>query len=313
MVQVFRVRQKMVSFIILMLLLSPLAGMSADSVFDAGSLSVTVDKAEATLGSIITLTLNYSLPEGASIGQDPQIKGIEDLYVVDMDLAPGRIDVKVLLDTPQELKTSGIELAYADGEGRERFLKAPGIAVRVLSNIAQNEKEPDIKPILDIVPTKKVWVRWLIWGIILLAILLAAAAVITALKRWSSRGHFVQASDPPHILAKRELDDLISRQLFEKGRHKEFYFRLSEIVRRYIESLRGFPAAEYTTEEIAHHLVKDPDREMLALLRHADLVKFADDVVSVHRNQEEIKAVFDYIEKTSPSENPADRSAGGVS
>jgi len=157
------------------------------------------------------------------------------------------------------------------------------------------------------------WVKWLIWGIVLLVILLAAAAVITALKRWSSRGQFMQAADPPHILARRELDDLLSRQLFEKGRHKEFYFRLSEIVRRYIESLRGFPAAQYTTEEISHHLIKDPDREMLALLRHADLVKFADAVVSPHRNQEEIKAVFDYIEKTSPSPEDAERSAGGVS
>ncbi len=42
--------------------------MGADSVADAGSLSVTVDKAEATLGSIITLTLNYSLPEGEITG-----------------------------------------------------------------------------------------------------------------------------------------------------------------------------------------------------------------------------------------------------
>jgi len=297
------------TIIILLLLLSPLAVMSADHESDAGSLSVTVDKAEAALGSIITLTLDYSLPEGASIGQDPQIKGLEDLSVVDRDLAPGRIDVKVLLDTPQELKTSGIELAYTDGEGKESSLQAPGISVRVLSNIAQNEKEPDIKPILDIVPTKKEWVRWLIWGMVLLAVLLAAAAVILALKRWSARGQYVQVTDPAHILAKRQLHDLVREQLFEKGYHKEFYFRFSEIIRRYIEATKGFPAVEYTTEEISRHLVHDPDRQMLALLRHADLVKFADASVCVHGNQEEIKAVFDYIENTSPSQDDADRSA----
>ena len=76
---------------------------------------------------------------------------------------------------------------------------------------------------------------------------------------------------------KRKSTGLVAGRLFEKGEVKTFYFNFSEIIRRYMESIRYFPAAEMTTEEIVRRVGNNSqDQEILTLLRQADLVKFAD-------------------------------------
>ncbi|MDB4264998.1 hypothetical protein N9893_02930, partial [bacterium] len=73
----------------------------------------------------------------------------------------------------------------------------------------------------------------------------------------------------------------------------------SEILRRYLEAIRDFPAAEFTTEEIARHIRDDQDRQLIALLQQADLVKFADRVPTPARKEEDIKAALAYIRQSS--------------
>ena len=66
-----------------------------------------------------------------------------------------------------------------------------------------------------------------------------------------------------------------------------------------MESIRHFPAAEYTTEEIAHHIRDNKqDRKILPLLRQADLVKFADTVPTPYRKDEDIQTALSYIHET---------------
>ena len=118
------------------------------------------------------------------------------------------------------------------------------------------------------------------------------------------------APDPPHIRAVKEIEELEGRSLFEKGHAKAFYFRFSEILRRYLEAIRGFPAAEFTTEEIAHHIKTEQDRTLLPLLRQADLVKFADTVPTPARKEETVKAALDYIHETGPTDETVNTASG---
>ena len=103
---------------------------------------------------------------------------------------------------------------------------------------------------------------------------------------------------PPAKLAIRGLKALDAQQLFEKGRIKDFYFGFSEILRRYLEAIRGFPAAEYTLEEIARTAKKKEDQPLLAMLRRADMVKFADVATTPAGKDEDMEAAFVYIEST---------------
>jgi len=94
--------------------------------------------------------------------------------------------------------------------------------------------------------------------------------------------------------------------LFERGEVKTFYFIFSEIIRRYMESIRHFPAAEMTTEEIARHVANTSrDQEILPLLRQADLVKFADTIPTPDRNVRDIEAARAYIRQTGPMQADA--------
>ena len=97
----------------------------------------------------------------------------------------------------------------------------------------------------------------------------------------------------------KELTELEARRLFEQGDVKEFYFILSHIIRRYLSSLRGFPAAHLTTEEIARHIDNEQDRKILSLLQGADLVKFAKGAATPARKEEDLSAAVSYVQETS--------------
>jgi hypothetical protein len=103
------------------------------------------------------------------------------------------------------------------------------------------------------------------------------------------------------VSARESIQELEGERLFERGQLKVFYFRFSEIMRRYLEELRGFPAVEFTTQEIALAMKDPKDRELLSLLRQADLVKFADYRPTQARKEEEVKKALGYIENTCES------------
>jgi len=88
-------------------------------------------------------------------------------------------------------------------------------------------------------------------------------------------------SEPAHVIALRELKQLKSESLWQNGKVKEYYTRLTEIVRIYIERRFGIMAMERTSYEIIEQLGErnGVDRKVVDLLEEcfslADMVKFA--------------------------------------
>ena len=69
-----------------------------------------------------------------------------------------------------------------------------------------------------------------------------------------------------------------------------------------MESIRHFPAAEMTTEEISRHAgTHVQDQKILPLLKQADLVKFADTVPTPHRKEQDVWTARTYIRQTCPA------------
>lgn len=153
-------------------------------------------------------------------------------------------------------------------------------------------KRPDVTPrdttdvIFDIVPPRKAPVTF---REILpyLVIALIAAIVIYLLARFLPRNplrRFVRPpapEEPAHIIAMRELARLREEELWQKGEVKEYYSRLSDIIRRYIDNRYGISSPELTTDETVRMLqraaVTTPDQMTLVkdLLLLSDMVKFA--------------------------------------
>ena len=289
---------------VICLVFFPIPSFSRQEIESAPSnLTASVGSDSAAIGSIVELTLKYTLPEGATILKPAQIKGLKELTVLDRNEMPGIITIRLLIDSLGSWRTGELSLVYQDKNGLEGIISADPISLSVLSNLGEKPEEAQLKPIQTIIPTASLW--WTIqpWLLVLLVLLLIGFFLFWWFRiRGSKRGENTY-EEPFYLRAKKELHELERQQIFEAGNLKLFYFKFSEILRRYLEALRGFPAAEFTTEEIASHIVDDRDRNLLSLLRQADLIKFANGGTTTAKKEEEVRRALSYIEATTPVSN----------
>ncbi len=152
------------------------------------------------------------------------------------------------------------------------------------------------------------------WGILILLILLAGAY---ALQRWlASRGKgfgdlFKPAPPlPPHVAAIRALEALHNQKLWQNNRHKQYYSGLTDILRTYIAARWGFGAMEMTSDEIIEAMRREelPDKarmDLTAILRDADLVKFAKATPEAEQNEADYLKAYYFVEETKLVEEDA--------
>jgi len=84
----------------------------------------------------------------------------------------------------------------------------------------------------------------------------------------------------PEEISLKELELIVGAGLLERGLWKEYYSRISDVLRRFIELRKGITAMEMTTFEILKALRKSfRENSLLSLLQEvleeSDLVKFA--------------------------------------
>ncbi len=258
-----------------------------------------LDKTSVRVGESVWLTLKFSLSDGARLPERPEIKGIEGLIITGRVKENDHIRIRLLVDQLGSWRSGQISLTYFDKEGNEKTVSTDPVSLTVLSNLGGKPEEARLRPIQDIVSTVPKWFEYLPWAVAVMGLLFIIAALIWWSMRRRAKDISEELVEPAHIRAKREIDQLETQGLFEKGKVKAFYFTLSEIMTRYMETIRHFPAAEYTTEEIAHHIRNnEEDRKILPLLRQADLVKFADTVPTSARKDEHIQMAHAYIQET---------------
>lgn len=188
---------------------------------------------------------------------------------------------------------------------------------------------PDITPsdttdvIFDIVPPRDAPVSFaevLPW----LVILLISAVIVYLLARYLPRNplrRFVKPLPPPvpaHITAMTELQALKEEQLWQKGEIKEYYSRLSDIIRRYIDNRFGISSPELTTDETVRLLhraaVTSPGQMALVkeVLSLSDMVKFAKYIPEGEVNESMFENAVRFVEETREPDVAAgaDQSAG---
>jgi hypothetical protein len=90
----------------------------------------------------------------------------------------------------------------------------------------------------------------------------------------------VQKYLPPHVRAIMDLDKLKADKPWITGQNKEYYTRLTDILRTYIEQRFQINAMEMTTAEILPLFKKDRNTQSVyqnlrQILQLSDLVKFA--------------------------------------
>jgi hypothetical protein len=272
---------------------------------ESGILSASLDQESVPVGGVVWLTLDYRLPEGGRLPEKPEVKGLERLSLLEQIIETGQIRIKLLVDQVGPWRSGPISLNYLDSEGQLKALTADPVSLQVGSNLGEKPEEAQLRPIRDIIPIQSLWRSYLFWTAVIIAIILIGAGFFWWYNRRRMPAALAEYLEPPDVRARRELRGLETQRYFEKGLVKKYYFVFSEILRRYLESIRNFPAAEFTTEEIAQHIKTEQDRKLIPLLQQADLVKFADYVPTLARKEEDIKVALAYIRETGSRDENA--------
>ncbi len=151
--------------------------------------------------------------------------------------------------------------------------------------------------------------------VIIIGILVIIAVIIFMIIRQLRKKKITEIKEmelPAHIIALRELDKLKKEKAWQKDNLKEYYSRLSDIIRIYLENRFGIPAMEYVSSEtIASFRKAILPGELLpgmleGILQTADMVKFAKGDPLPSENLENLDNAYMIIEKTKIEEADSD-------
>jgi hypothetical protein len=146
---------------------------------------------------------------------------------------------------------------------------------------------------------------------------LVLAVIIVFIMRRRGRALPAPLPEPADVRALRELDALAASDLLAAGRWREFYFRLSDVVRAYVERRFAIRAPERTTAEFLAEArrspaLSSPHRDLLAgFLRAADLVKFARHEPKPGEGEAALAAARRFVEETRAVDAPREAPSGG--
>ena len=292
----------------LLLLLALLAGGCGDraEIPRGPGLRVMLEADSAGLGDPVRLSILADLPSGSVPvfpGRGDSLGGWEILSAG----KPRRegsgewrrwsCDLRIAGLSLGFLGPDSIRLAAVGEEGDTIRLSAAAPALRVGGEIPA-EAPPDpasARDIRDVVRTGPiVWPYWLAGG------LLAAALFVLLVRYLRSRSRPLPEMPPPAPLIDplREFEEairlLLAARHLEEGRVREYYYGISDAVRRFLGRVHRLPLRESSSAEVmrllAPRLGAPQDRDLLAAwLREGDPVKYA----RLDRLQEEARVYLD--------------------
>ena len=148
------------------------------------------------------------------------------------------------------------------------------------------------------------------WWVILLCLLLLAG-IIYSYFRWFKKVNvpFVTKTVvviPPYDEAIMELTRLKSEKLWEAGQDKEYFTRLTDILRNYLDRRFGINAMEMTTGQIMAALRKNEETmpvndQLNKILDMADFVKFAKMRPMPEDNEVAYQRAMNFVNETKPA------------
>jgi hypothetical protein len=254
------------------------------------SVSANVDKARATIGDKINYKITVDFPENIEVFF-PETKdkvgglAVKDFAVADIEKEKGRItrEFRYVLET---YKASSYIIPAFDIKYKEKLkseievAKTPEIFVEVVTVLDADASDVrGIKPPVSL--DKRYFKLYIIIAIVFGVLLLVAIVLHYVYHRKQTETESIPEPLPAHQIAYNDLESLMAMDLISKGQIKEYYYRLSNIVRHYIENRFKLMAPERTTEEflaemmVTGKLTEDHKELVGNFLEHCDMVKFA--------------------------------------
>jgi hypothetical protein len=260
---------------------------------ERGPAKVTLDadKKEITIAEQVNLSISIDIDEEyeielPSFGDKLEQFGIVDYHTTQPELKGDKRKLitrtyilEPFLSGDYVIKPMKI-IFFKKGDKEKHSIETPEVTIKVKSLLPEDLKDLKLNDIIPPLPYPRSYMVW-IWGGAGAGILILLAIGIYFYRKRFMRMDTIEIRLKAHEMAYNELKALVDENLIEEGEIKEFYLRLSAIVRRYIENRFGLRAPEQTTEEFLKGLesAQDFPAEYKPLLnnflKHSDLVKFA--------------------------------------
>ncbi len=249
-------------------------------------MSASTDTLE--LGDRLVLSLRATVPEGHGLRLDLQNSATESYAIKVLsapdpkaalpDSAAGIRDLDFKVEVfPLSTGEVPVRLAFTlEGPLGASLVESPIFPVRVEE--PPIDEKGEIRDIKGPRAARPIWPWW---------VLAAAALAALAAYAWHKRRRTPATAPavpvdtrPPHVIAEADLATLEASALWGDKHYKDFYIRLTDIIRVYLDGRFGIPAPHLTTPELSRHLRQaELDRGIAAPVKdmfdRADLVKFA--------------------------------------
>lgn len=291
------------------------------------TISATIDSTVMVMGRQTTVHLEI-VKDANSKGElvppgDIIMNGVETSAIGEpesSDIGSGRYSVKQ--DITIQSFDSGIYMLppFAFVENGET-IKSNQVVLKVLPVPVDSMKT--VHDFADVVDVKREFMDYMpdwavnygIWILLALALIAMGVAGYFLYKRNGGIRLTPKKAEPPYNVAMRELNRLKNENLCEQGREREYYTRLTEILRVYLDTRFGINAMEMTSSQILDALQQNETaamskKYMEQVLEVADFVKFAKVRPLPQDNAEAFNSAIKFIEDTKPlSETDEDASS----
>ncbi len=280
-----------------------------------------IDSLQLLIGEQAHLTLSVTMKEGQqALFPDYQYTqqltpGVEVLEMKDGDTL--RLDNGMVKVSREYTITSFDDTLYylppmkVKVDGKEYLSK--NLALKVLTFDVDTLHPNQFFPPKDVQNNPFLWSDWslIFWLSVLMVLLMALVYYLYVRLRDNkpviSRIRIIRHL-LPHQKAMMEIQRIKSDNIEISGDQKEYYTRLTDTLRTYLEERFGFQAMEMTSGEIIERLKQEEDQTKIAELRElletADLVKFAKHSALLNERDRNMASVVEFIETTKREDMP---------
>ncbi len=260
--------------------------------------SLSLDKTKATVGDIITATLEITgptalsvkIPEPSTFLGDLELRNAKKPLVQEREGKKSIIyqfEITPFTTGKKELGPLAVKYSFSGkspvpDEDSSLEVKSNKVSLEVMSVLPREGKNLDIKDIKPPIEVKYPLSYYIMGAlaIILTAVLIYLLVRFLRHRMRRLKEEALNSLKTPEEVAREKLKNLKESTLLAQGRVKEYYSILADLLREYIEKRHSINALDKTTTELYRELrektaLSPLSAEIKSLMTQSDMVKFA--------------------------------------
>ena len=285
------------------------------------TVEATIDSIEILIGQQVEVSVRATAKEGSKV-VFPDFRP-QQMITPGVEVVSHKDSATVGIDNGMAVFTHKYRLTSFDGKlyylppftvkVNDKAFKSKSLALKVLEVPVDTTKLDQFYGPKDVQDNPFEWSDWsaVFWlSVLMLVVMIVAYWLYLRLRDNKPIIASIKIVKKllPHQKALKEIEVIKAEKMVTSENQKEYYTKLTDTLRKYIEERYGFSAMEMTSSEIIDRLTETQDRQALDELRMlfqtADLVKFAKYSTLINENDMNLVNAIEFINKTKLEAQP---------